>query len=82
MTAPESGLLEHLASVGLRNVQTPHWNLMPATLVEHAMRRNEGRLVDNGAFLVETGKYTGRSPTPKAMIASGIQARGEIMRRN
>ncbi len=27
-------------------------------------------------------KYTGGSPTPKAMMAMGIQARGEIMRKN
>jgi phosphoenolpyruvate carboxykinase (ATP) len=34
-----------------------------SALMEHAVRRNEGLLGPNGQIVVETGKYTGRSPT-------------------
>ena len=39
-----------------------HVDLPRTELVEHALRRGEGRFASNGAFVVETGAYTGRSP--------------------
>ena len=74
MTASQNDLLGHLASVGLKNVKTPHWNLSPAELVEHAIRREEGRLARNGALLVESGKYTGRSPNDRFIVEEGPSA--------
>ncbi|MGO8671269.1 MAG: phosphoenolpyruvate carboxykinase (ATP) [Capsulimonadaceae bacterium] len=42
-----------------------HSNLNVSALVEEAIRRGEGLLTDNGAFVVRTGKFTGRSPEDK-----------------
>ena len=45
-----------------------HWNLPAAPLVELAVRRGEGRLVEGGALACETGRYTGRSPKDKFVL--------------
>ena len=45
-------------------------NLTPASLVEEAIKRNEGMLTETGALLVKTGKYTGRSPKDKFIVDS------------
>jgi phosphoenolpyruvate carboxykinase (ATP) len=39
-----------------------------SALMEHAVRRNEGLLGPNGQIVVETGKYTGRSPKDKFFV--------------
>jgi phosphoenolpyruvate carboxykinase (ATP) len=45
-----------------------HRNLTPAVLVEHAVRRGEGRLASGGAFVGRTEPHTGRSPDDKFVV--------------
>ncbi|MGH9603770.1 MAG: phosphoenolpyruvate carboxykinase (ATP), partial [Terriglobales bacterium] len=51
-----------------------HWNLHAGPLVEHALRRNEGRLASNGALVAATGSRTGRSPKDKFTIKDEVTA--------
>jgi len=43
-------------------------NVTVAKLIEMALQRKEGLLAENGAFIVSTGKYTGRSPKDKFIV--------------
>lgn len=56
-----------LDSLGIINAKV-HYNLSVPKLVEKALARNEGVLAPNGAFVVATGKYTGRSPNDKFVV--------------
>ena len=50
------------------NNRTIFSNLTPAQLIELALQRREGRLADNGALVVETGRRTGRSPKDRFIV--------------
>ena len=45
-----------------------HLNLRVSTLVEEALKNGEGTLTDTGAFMCDTGKFTGRSPKDKFTV--------------
>ncbi len=57
-----------LENHGLRNLKTVYWNLNRADLIEHAVTRCEGHFSADGAFIVHTGKHTGRSPNDKFVV--------------
>ena len=42
-----------------------HLNLRVSSLIEEALKNREGILTDTGAFMCDTGKFTGRSPKDK-----------------
>ena len=53
---------------GIRNPGTVFWNPGPVELVEHAIRRSEGILVDGGPFNAVTQPHTGRSPNDRFVV--------------
>lgn len=57
-----------VADLGLANVAAAYWNLTPAELVEEAITRGEGTLVDSGALAADTGEFTGRSPKDRFIV--------------
>ena len=68
---------KHISKCGIENqgitaVKKAHWNLSVPQLVEAALARNEGELAPEGPLLVNTGKYTGRSPKDKYVVKDGM----------
>lgn len=57
-----------LSKVGLKNLGDTYWNLEPAELVEHALLSEQGVFADSGAFAIDTGEFTGRSPKDKFCV--------------
>jgi len=55
---------------GLHHCGELHVNLPPASLCEHAVRRQEGRLSREGAFTAVTHPHTGRSPHDRFIVRS------------
>ena len=57
-----------LAYLGLKSVGEIKRNLPLSELVEMAVQRGEGQLGMKGALMVDTGKYTGRSPNDRFVV--------------
>jgi len=60
--------------VGISKTNHTFWNLLPEELVEHSIHRNLGILASNGALVVNTGKFTGRSPQDRFIVKDEITA--------
>jgi phosphoenolpyruvate carboxykinase (ATP) len=59
-----------LETQGIRTEGQVFYNLIEPALIEAAVTRGEGSLGQGGTFLVETGKFTGRSPKDKHVVAT------------
>ncbi|WP_299702220.1 phosphoenolpyruvate carboxykinase [uncultured Tateyamaria sp.] len=57
-----------LEDQGIKGLGDVYYNLIEPDLIEHALERKEGTLGKGGAFLVTTGKFTGRSPKDKHVV--------------
>ncbi len=57
-----------LSALNIINAKKIHRNLSIAKLVEESLKNGEGVLSPTGAFVVNTGKYTGRSPNDKFVV--------------
>src|SRR5438477_3555301 len=53
---------------GIRNARNVYWNLPPEALYEHAVKRGEAVISQDGPLVASTGKYTGRSPNDKFVV--------------
>jgi phosphoenolpyruvate carboxykinase (ATP) len=55
---------------GIEGCARAFYNLTEPDLISHALRRGEGELGIGGTLLVNTGKFTGRSPKDKHVVVS------------
>lgn len=59
-----------LQDQGINGLGQVYYNLLEPELIDAALERKEGVLGKGGAFLVSTGKFTGRSPKDKHVVRS------------
>ncbi|MEM9342277.1 MAG: phosphoenolpyruvate carboxykinase [Pseudomonadota bacterium] len=57
-----------LESQGIQGLGEVHYNLTEPALMQESLCRQEGNLGRGGTLLVETGKFTGRSPKDKHVV--------------
>jgi phosphoenolpyruvate carboxykinase (ATP) len=70
---PSSTVSRHsLGDQGYSTKAELNWNLGTAPLIELAVQRGEGLLSQHGAFVVETGKHTGRSANDKFIVRDAV----------
>jgi len=60
--------LTKLSGTGVTSMGEVHANLTAPALIGHALRRGEGRLSADGAFIAVTGVHTGRSVQDKFVV--------------
>ena len=68
MTAGRVNPKQRLEDQGITGLGSVSYNLIEPALVECAIKRGEGTVGKGGAFLVSTGKFTGRSPKDKFVV--------------
>jgi len=64
----QSGAIGPLAGTGVANPLSVHANLTAPQLAQHAIRRGDARLSEDGALIVRTGVHTGRSVADKFVV--------------
>ena len=63
---------QKLEDQGISGLGTVYYNLTEPSLIEEALKRGEGKLGKGGVLLVETGKFTGRSPKDKHVVRTPL----------
>ncbi|MBU3183324.1 phosphoenolpyruvate carboxykinase (ATP) [Clostridium estertheticum] len=58
--------------LNIKNYKNLYRNVSIPKLIEFAVKREEGVLSDKGALVVNTGKYTGRSPNDRFIVKDNI----------
>ncbi|MBU3091854.1 phosphoenolpyruvate carboxykinase (ATP) [Clostridium sp. CM028] len=61
--------LKNLNYLNIRTSKKIYRNLPVSDLVSFALQREEGTLSESGALVVNTGKYTGRSPKDRFIVS-------------
>jgi len=67
--------LENLNYLSIETSKKIYRNLPVSDLVGFALRREEGTLSESGALVVNTGKYTGRSPRDRFIVTQDSVAK-------
>ncbi|MBX4268534.1 phosphoenolpyruvate carboxykinase (ATP) [Clostridium estertheticum] len=62
----------NLDYLNIKDYNNLYRNISTAKLIEFAVKREEGVLSDKGALVVNTGKYTGRSPNDRFIVKDNI----------
>lgn len=65
-------MLDNLDYLNIKQYKKLYRNLSIPELMEFAIKRGEGILSDKGALVVNTGKYTGRSPKDRFIVKDEI----------
>ena len=65
-------ILDSLQNIGIEHPKSVFWNLNPAELIEESVKNGEATLADNGALVVETGKFTGRAPGDRFIVKDDL----------
>ena len=68
MTATQLPGSVDLSEHGIETTGAVYRNPTTALLYSHALKRGEGRLAEGGPLVVDTGKFTGRSPKDKFLV--------------
>ncbi len=63
-----------IATLGFSTINSLHYQLMPAELVEQTVLLGQGVLNDTGALCIRTGEFTGRSPKDKFIVKDKVTA--------
>lgn len=63
---------ESLQEFGISNAKNVYWNLNTPELYAEALRRNEAEIAHKGPIVVDTGRYTGRSPKDKFIVRDSM----------
>ncbi len=75
MSIPTIAFPTHkLIKLGLRLVDTIHYQASPDELVKDTLRLHQGALSDNEALVINTGKFAGRTPKDKFIVKDEITA--------
>ena len=59
---------QSVVKLGLKHVESIHYQSTPQELVQDTLRIGEGVLTDTGALAIRTGEFTGRSPKDKFTV--------------
>ncbi len=65
---------EVLRALGINNPSSVFYNLTPSELVQRSLDENMGVITDEGALLIMTGKFTGRSPKDRFIVKDEMTA--------
>ncbi|MEQ8517445.1 MAG: phosphoenolpyruvate carboxykinase (ATP) [Cytophagales bacterium] len=64
----DQALKDEFIKLGIGHASEIKYQLTPSQLVEEGIKNSEGVLTDNGAFMCDTGTFTGRSPKDRFVV--------------